>query len=35
MRIEPTIIYTSTEEAPPLATAAFLPVIRAVAKPAQ
>jgi isocitrate dehydrogenase len=31
---EPTIIYTLTDEAPALATAAFLPVIRTFAKPA-
>jgi len=34
MSTEPTIIYTLTDEAPALATAAFLPVIRAFAKPA-
>ena len=34
MSNEPTIIYTLTDEAPALATAAFLPVIRAFAKPA-
>ena len=34
MSDEPTIIYTLTDEAPALATAAFLPVIRAFAKPA-
>ncbi len=34
MRNEPTIIYTLTDEAPALATAAFLPVVRAFAKPA-
>ncbi|MBS0593367.1 MAG: NADP-dependent isocitrate dehydrogenase [Rubrivivax sp.] len=34
MSTEPTIIYTLTDEAPALATAAFLPVIRAFTKPA-
>ena len=34
MSTNPTIIYTLTDEAPALATAAFLPVIRAFAKPA-
>ena len=34
MSNEPTIIYTLTDEAPALATAAFLPVVRAFAKPA-
>ena len=34
MSTEPTIIYTLTDEAPALATCAFLPVIRAFAKPA-
>ncbi|MES2957814.1 MAG: NADP-dependent isocitrate dehydrogenase [Pseudomonadota bacterium] len=34
MSDEPTIIYTLTDEAPALATAAFLPIIRAFAKPA-
>ncbi len=34
MSDEPTIIYTLTDEAPALATAAFLPVVRAFAKPA-
>ena len=31
---QPTIIYTLTDEAPLLATAAFLPVLRAFTKPA-
>ena len=31
---QPTIIYTLTDEAPLLATYAFLPIIRAFAKPA-
>ena len=31
---QPTIIYTLTDEAPRLATSAFLPVIRAFAAPA-
>ena len=30
----PTIIYTLTDEAPALATAAFLPIVRAFAAPA-
>ena len=34
MSTEPTIIYTLTDEAPALATAAFLPVVRAFTKPA-
>ena len=34
MSTEPTIIYTLTDEAPALATSAFLPVIRAFTKPA-
>ena len=34
MSTEPTIIYTLTDEAPALATRAFLPVIRTFAKPA-
>ena len=34
MSTEPTIIYTLTDEAPALATAAFLPIVRAFAKPA-
>ena len=34
MSTQPTIIYTLTDEAPALATHAFLPVIRAFAKPA-
>ena len=34
MSDEPTIIYTHTDEAPALATAAFLPIVRAFAKPA-
>ncbi|MBX3641674.1 MAG: NADP-dependent isocitrate dehydrogenase [Rubrivivax sp.] len=34
MSTEPTIIYTLTDEAPALATVAFLPVIRTFAKPA-
>jgi isocitrate dehydrogenase len=34
MATEPTIIYTLTDEAPALATAALLPIIRAFAKPA-
>ena len=34
MSDEPTIIYTQTDEAPALATAAFLPIVRAFAKPA-
>ncbi|MBN8510376.1 MAG: NADP-dependent isocitrate dehydrogenase [Burkholderiales bacterium] len=34
MSTEPTIIYTLTDEAPALATAAFLPVIRTFTKPA-
>ena len=31
---QPTIIYTLTDEAPALATAAFLPIVRTFAKPA-
>jgi len=31
---QPTIIYTLTDEAPLLATASFLPIIRTFAKPA-
>ena len=34
MSTDPTIIYTLTDEAPALATVAFLPIIRAFAKPA-
>ncbi len=34
MSTQPTIIYTLTDEAPALATAAFLPIVRAFAKPA-
>ena len=34
MSTEPTIIYTLTDEAPALATSAFLPVVRAFTKPA-
>jgi isocitrate dehydrogenase len=34
MSTEPTIIYTLTDEAPALATSAFLPVIRTFTKPA-
>ncbi len=34
MSSDPTIIYTITDEAPALATVAFLPIIRAFAKPA-
>ncbi|MFM7965520.1 MAG: NADP-dependent isocitrate dehydrogenase, partial [Betaproteobacteria bacterium] len=35
MSQDPTIIYTLTDEAPMLATHAFLPVIRAFTKPAK
>ena len=34
MSAEPTIIYTLTDEAPMLATYAFLPIVRAFAEPA-
>ena len=34
MSTDPTIIYTLTDEAPALATCAFLPIIRTFTKPA-